>query len=141
MPRTRVLCFVCWRGQESEGNRSSCSCGWDCFNAHTTKVTLTVCTLQEFLTALSFSTFPCSLALLLNAYMVFILIKVWKYTDFFRNFQQIEAFRVMDSGVLIFAVKIFHFCLSSDHPWIQNCFVMHLNFAVYLLFKLPVRML
>lgn len=103
MPWVRVLCFVCWRGQEFEGNRCSC---WDCFNARAIKVTLTVCTLQEFLTASIFSTFPCSPPLLLNAYMVFILVEVRKHTDLLRNFLQREAFCVMDSGVLISAIKI-----------------------------------
>lgn len=66
----------------------------------------------RILTAPVFSTFLCSLAALLNAFMVFILVVVGKHTDFSRDFQQIEAFGVMDSGVLISAIKIL--CLLSQ---------------------------
>lgn len=60
----------------------------------------------RILTALIFSTFLCSLAPLLNAFIVLILVEVGKHADFSRRFQQIEAFGVMDSGVLISAIMI-----------------------------------
>jgi len=37
--------------------------------------------------------------------MVFLLVEGGKHTDFSRNFQQMEAFGVVDSGVLISAIK------------------------------------
>lgn len=60
----------------------------------------------RILRAQIFSTFLCSLALLLSAFMVFILVEVGKHTDFSRDFQQIVAFWVEDFGVLISAIKV-----------------------------------
>lgn len=106
MARARALCCMCWMRQRIWREQKElflwlrllyCACNKGDSNSMQ---------FARILTAPIFSTFLCSLALLLNAFIFFILVEAEKHTHFCKDFQRIEAFGVMVSGVIISAIKI-----------------------------------